>query len=45
VTTGGVSDGQIAILSGISAGDRVVIAGQNKLYRGAPVQIDADVAL
>jgi membrane fusion protein (multidrug efflux system) len=30
----------IAILSGISAGERVVIAGQNKLYRGARVQID-----
>lgn len=45
VSTGEVSDGQIAILSGVSAGERVVVAGQNKLYRGARVQIDAAVAL
>jgi membrane fusion protein (multidrug efflux system) len=45
VTTAGGSAGDVAIASGISAGERVVIAGQNKLYRGARVQIDPDVSI
>lgn len=42
VTTAGASAGDVAIDSGIEAGEQVVIAGQNKLYRGARVQVDAD---
>jgi membrane fusion protein (multidrug efflux system) len=42
VTTAGTSDGDVAILDGIEDGETVVTAGQNKLYRGARVQIDED---
>ena len=42
VTTGATSAGDVAILSGIDDGETVVTAGQNKLYRGARVQIDED---
>ena len=42
VSTAGTSAGDVAIASGIDRGERVVIAGQNKLYRGARVQIDED---
>jgi membrane fusion protein (multidrug efflux system) len=45
VVPGGSEGGEVAILSGIAAGEQVVIAGQNKLYRGARVQIDTDVEL
>jgi len=38
-------DGRIAITDGVSAGERVVIAGQNKLYRGARVQVDESLEL
>ncbi len=41
VRTAAGGDGDVAILEGIGAGERVVVAGQNKLYRGARVQIDA----
>ena len=43
VTTGDSREGRIAILAGIEAGERVVSAGQNKLYRGASVVIDSSV--
>ena len=45
VRTAGVRGGMVAVSSGISAGDRVVAAGQNRLYRGARVQIDETAAL
>jgi membrane fusion protein (multidrug efflux system) len=45
VRTGGTRDGRIAILEGLAEGARVVTAGQNKLFRGAPVVIDETVAL
>ncbi|GAB5414918.1 MAG: multidrug efflux RND transporter periplasmic adaptor subunit MexV [Congregibacter sp.] len=45
VTTMGATQGRVAIMSGISAGERIVTAGQNKLYRGARVQIDESVNL
>ena len=45
VTTGDTSDGRIALTSGVGDGERVVTAGQNKLYRGARVQIDEAVVL
>ncbi len=40
VETGAVQEGQIAVLDGLQAGERVVTVGQNKLYRGAPVTVD-----
>ena len=40
-----VRAGRAGILSGIKAGERVVSAGQNKLYRGARVTIDESVNL
>ncbi|HEY7776456.1 MAG TPA: efflux RND transporter periplasmic adaptor subunit [Kineobactrum sp.] len=40
VRTGAAKDGRIAIIEGLEAGERVVIAGQNKLFRGAVVEID-----
>ncbi len=39
VRTGGVRKGRIAISEGLQAGERVVAAGQNKLYRDAAVVI------
>jgi membrane fusion protein (multidrug efflux system) len=45
VEVGQVREGRIAILKGISAGDQVVSAGQNKLYRGARVVIDEQVEM
>jgi membrane fusion protein (multidrug efflux system) len=45
VTIGLVRDGRTAILSGLSAGERIVTAGQNKLYRGVRVVIDESVQL
>jgi membrane fusion protein (multidrug efflux system) len=43
VNSAGVRDGQVAITRGLEAGEQVVTAGQNKLYRGARVQIDDSV--
>jgi membrane fusion protein (multidrug efflux system) len=40
VNSAGGRDGRSPITRGVSAGEQVVIAGQNKLYRGARVQID-----
>ncbi len=45
VEVGEVRDGRIAIYSGLSAGQQVVTAGQNKLFRGALVAIDERVKL
>lgn len=45
VNTLGGDDGETAIAAGIDDGDRVVIAGQNKLYRGARVLIGDKVSL
>jgi membrane fusion protein (multidrug efflux system) len=45
VRTAGSRDGSTAIAEGISDGEQVVIAGQNKLYRGARVAIDPDAVL
>ena len=43
VTTGSSRDGRIAILAGLEGKERVVTAGQNKLFRGASVIIDDTV--
>jgi len=43
VTVGDSREGQIAILQGIKAGEIVVSAGQNKLFRGATVVVDQSV--
>ena len=40
VQTGAVTDGRIAVTTGLQEGDRVVSVGQNKLYRGARVTLD-----
>lgn len=40
INTGRRSLGQIEVASGLSAGDVVVTAGQNRLFTGAPVKID-----
>jgi membrane fusion protein (multidrug efflux system) len=45
VQTGEVRDGRIGIRQGLQAGQQIVTAGQNKLFRGAAVQIDAAVQL
>lgn len=45
VRTGGVRDGKVAIIEGVSDGEQVVTAGQNKLYRGARITIDPDAVL
>jgi membrane fusion protein (multidrug efflux system) len=45
VEVGQVRDGRVAILSGIQPGDRVVTAGQNKLYRDARVAVDTAVQM
>ncbi len=45
VQTGEVRAGRAAILGGLAAGERVVTAGQNKLYRGARVRIDSTVRM
>lgn len=43
VSVGDSRDGLIAILDGIKAGETVVSAGQNKLFRGATVTVDESV--
>ncbi|MCX2981077.1 efflux RND transporter periplasmic adaptor subunit [Halieaceae bacterium IMCC14734] len=45
VQVGNVVNGNVAIISGIEPGDRVVTAGQNKLYRGASVVVDNSVEM
>jgi len=42
VETADALGGDIAILEGLRDGERVVIAGQNRLYRGARVEITED---
>jgi membrane fusion protein (multidrug efflux system) len=43
VTTGATRGDQVAILKGVSVGDRVVTSGQIKLKNGASVVIDNSV--
>jgi len=43
VKTGDSREGRIAILDGVKAGETVVSAGQNKLFRGATVIVDSSV--
>ena len=45
VESGDVRNGQVAIISGISAGNQVVTVGQNKLYRGVTILVDESVKL
>jgi membrane fusion protein (multidrug efflux system) len=45
VRAGKVRDGRVAVVEGLSAGERVVSVGQNKLYRGVRVVIDEAVSL
>lgn len=39
VTTGETRNGRTSVLSGLQSGDRIVVAGQNKLYRGATISV------
>jgi len=43
VETGPSRGGRVAILSGLDAGEKVVSAGQKKLFRGAKIEIDKSV--
>jgi membrane fusion protein (multidrug efflux system) len=43
VKTGRHAEGRVEILSGVSAGDVIVTAGQNRLSNGSPVAIDNSV--
>lgn len=45
VSVGEVDGGRIAILSGLAPEERVVTAGQNKLYRSALISVDESVRL
>ncbi|WOJ96161.1 efflux RND transporter periplasmic adaptor subunit [Congregibacter brevis] len=45
VKTVAANNGEVVIVSGVEDGERIVIAGQNKLYRGARVQIDPDAGI
>jgi membrane fusion protein (multidrug efflux system) len=45
VKVGPMRDGRIQIVDGLKQGDRVVIAGQNKIDQGSKVRIDNSVAL
>ena len=45
VEVGEVRAGRTAILEGLSAGERIVTVGQNKLYRGVIIVIDESVQL
>ena len=43
VITGDMRGDQVAILSGINAGDTIVTAGQIKLHNGSPVAVDNSI--
>lgn len=43
VKTGASRGDQVAVLSGLKAGDRVVTSGQLKLHNGTPIEIDNKV--
>lgn len=45
VKTEGVRNGRIAIIKGVTVGDKVVTAGQNKVEQGAKVVVNNDIAL
>lgn len=45
VQTGEVREGRIGIKQGLEEGQQIVTAGQNKLFKGATVQIDEAVQL
>lgn len=45
VKLGSTRDGRVQILDGVKPGDKVVIAGQNKIDQGTSVKIDNSIAL
>jgi membrane fusion protein (multidrug efflux system) len=45
VKVGPMRDGRIQIADGLKSGDRVVVAGQNKIDQGSKVRVDNSVAL
>ena len=45
VKLGGTRDGRVHIIDGVKPGDKIVIAGQNKIDQGTTVRIDNSIAL
>lgn len=45
VKTGATRAGRTAILAGLASGERIVTAGQNKLFRGVAIVVDDNVTL
>jgi membrane fusion protein (multidrug efflux system) len=45
IKVGPMRDGRVRIVDGLKNGDRVVIAGQNKIDQGSKVRVDNSVAL
>jgi membrane fusion protein, multidrug efflux system len=45
IKVGPMREGRVRIVEGLKSGDRVVIAGQNKIDQGSKVRIDNSVAL
>jgi multidrug efflux system membrane fusion protein len=45
VTLGSRTDGKVAVLKGVEAGDLVVVGGQLKLHNGAPVALSEQKSL
>jgi len=45
VKVGPMRDGRIQVAEGLKGGDRVVVAGQNKIDQGSKVRVDNSVAL
>ena len=45
IETGEVRNGRIEVLSGLTAGQKIVALGHNKLRNGMPVKLDEDVPL
>lgn len=45
VKLGGTRNGRVQILDGVQPGDKIVIAGQNKIDQGTRVKIDNSIAL
>jgi membrane fusion protein, multidrug efflux system len=45
VKLGSTRDGRVQILDGVRAGEKVVVAGQNKIDQGTKVKIDNSIAL
>jgi membrane fusion protein, multidrug efflux system len=45
IKPGAVRDGRVRVVEGLAAGERVVVAGQNKVDQGSRVRVDNSIAL